>query len=416
VPPEAAPAARPVAAQSFRGRAVVVSALGITQILAWGSSYYLLAVLAQPIQRDTGWPLAWTVGGLSLGLLVAGLISPRVGRAIEAHGGRPVLAGSAVLLASGQLGLALAPGLPAYVLAWVIMGLGMGAGLYDAAFATLGRLYGQSARQTITALTLFGGFASTVCWPLSALLVDSLGWRATCLVYAGIQLFVALPIYLCLVPRSEQALPSAPADEVGPPGTAPARVPGRAMPIFLLLAAVITIGSMISATVSVHLFTILQAQGITLAAAVALGTLIGPAQVGARAIEMLAGRYHHPIWTKLASALAVAMGLGALWTGFPIVAVTLVLYGAGIGLASIARGTLPLGLFGARGYAVLMGRLAMPSLVAQAVTPSLGAVLAEVLGAHGLLGVLAGVAALNLLLVVTLLGYTRRSGATSPQH
>jgi len=354
------------------------------------------------------------VGGLSLGLLVAGLISPRVGRAIEVHGGRPVLAGSAVLLALGQLGLALAPGLPVYVLAWVIMGLGMGAGLYDAAFATLGRLYGQSARQTITALTLFGGFASTVCWPLSAFLVDLLGWRGTCLVYAGIQLVVALPIYLCLMPRAGQ-VPSEPKGEIVPPGTATARAPKPAMPIFLLLAAVITIGSMISATVSVHLFTILQAQGITLATAVALGTLIGPSQVGARAIEMLVGRYHHPIWTKLASALAVALGLGALWAGFPIVAVTLVFYGAGIGLASIARGTLPLSLFGAHGYAVLMGRLAMPSLIAQAVTPSLGALLAEVLGAHGLLGVLAGVAALNLLLVVTLLGYTGHTGATTRQ-
>ena len=123
--------------------------LGVTQILAWGSSYYLLAVLAQPIAGSTGWPLAWVVSGLSLGLLTAGLVSPRVGDSIERHGGRPVLAASAALLALGLAGLALAPSLPIYIASWLVLGAGMGAGLYDAAFATLGRLYGPRAPTAI---------------------------------------------------------------------------------------------------------------------------------------------------------------------------------------------------------------------------------------------------------------------------
>jgi MFS family permease len=161
----------------WRHRNVVIGALGLVQIIAWGSSYYLIAVLAKPIADDTGWPLTWVIGGTSVGLLTAGLISQEVGHAIQKHGGRPVLVASTMLLAAGLLGLGFAPSLPFFFAAWVVLGLGMGAGLYDAAFGTLGRLYGTEARSAITTLTLYGGFASTICWPLSALLVEQLGWR-----------------------------------------------------------------------------------------------------------------------------------------------------------------------------------------------------------------------------------------------
>ena len=167
-------------------RAVVISALGITQIFSWGSSYYLLAVLAKPIAADTGWSLSLIIGGLSLGLLAGGLVSPRVGRTIDAYGGRSVLAASSLLIGCGQLVLASAYHPATYVVAWLIMGMGMGAGLYDAAFATLGRAYGKDARSAITTLTLWGGFASTVCWPISAFLVDAAGWRFACLAYGAL--------------------------------------------------------------------------------------------------------------------------------------------------------------------------------------------------------------------------------------
>jgi len=157
-------------------RGAIITVLGLTQIMAWGSSYYLPAVIAPAVAADTGWPLAWVVGGLSLGLLVAGLISPHVGSSIERRGGRNVLAFSAISIGVGQVGLAIAPNLAAYIIAWLVIGLGMGAGLYDAAFATLGRLYGNSARSAITTLTLFGGLASTACWPISAFLLAEVGW------------------------------------------------------------------------------------------------------------------------------------------------------------------------------------------------------------------------------------------------
>ena len=393
------------------GVAVVVSTLGVTQILAWGSSYYLLAVLAQPIVRDTGWPLAWVVGGVSLGLLTAGLASPRVGDSIQYRGGRPVLAVSALLLALGLIGLALAPALSVYLASWLVIGAGMGAGLYDAAFATLGRLYGQRARRAIASLTLFGGFASTVCWPLSAMMVSHVGWRGACLIYAGIHLAILLPLYLFVLPREPKQAITAPAgkEETAPSGRAQGRLPPGTAMIFILLAAAITIASMISTVVSIHLMTILQARDIALAAAVALGALVGPAQVSARALEMFVSRYHHPIWTMLGGTISVAIGVGALWARLPIISAALLFYGAGIGIESIARGTLPLVLFGEASYATIMGRIAMPSFLAQAAAPSLGALLMQSFGPDITLAVLFATAVLAVLLVAALWACLPRS-------
>ncbi len=388
-------------------RIVVITALGVTQIFAWGSSYYLPAVLAKPIASDTGWSLSWVVGGLSLGLLIAGLVSPWVGRAIARRGGRPVLAVSAGLLATGLSALALAHSLPAFLVAWALVGLGMGAGLYDPAFATLGRLYGHGGRSAITTLTLFGGFASTVCWPLSAFLDAHLGWRGACLVYAGFQIAVAMPAYLFVLPReSPQPAPLPVSPNSRAPAPASRDFRGST---FLLLAATITLSSMISTTMSVHLLTVLQARGLSLTAAVGLGALVGPSQVAARTVEMVIARYHHPIWTKVASTSLVATGLAALWLEAPIIAVALALYGAGIGLESIARGTLPLAIFGPERYPVIIGRIAMPSLIAQAAAPSIGTALIEAGGAGGAMGVFVASAAVNVALATGLFLMLRSS-------
>jgi MFS family permease len=385
-----------------RSSHLIVSALGVTQILAWGSSYYLPAVLAQPISADTGWPLTWVVGGLSLGLLVSGLAAPLVGRLIHRYGGRPVLAASAVLLAAGQLGLAAAPNLVLFLASWLIVGLGMSAGLYDAAFSTLGRIYGQKARQHITTLTLFGGFASTACWPLSAWFVSELGWRGACVAYAAIHLVLTLSIYILALPKQPPALDDLKSADQP-------HVVVRARTMFLVMAATITLSAMISTVISVHLLTILQARDIALAAAVALGALVGPSQVGARFIEMLIARYHHPIWTKVASVLLVATGLGLLWSHAPVVTLALIFYGAGIGLESIARATLPLSIFGARDYAPIMGKLAMPSLIAQAAAPTIGALLIQAFGIDVALAAVMVAALVNVALGLTLLSVTAQT-------
>jgi predicted MFS family arabinose efflux permease len=399
-------AAAPVDPAASRSRLTVVCSVGIGQILAWGSSYYLLAVLAEPITKDTGWSLTWIMGALSIGLLVSGLVSPRVGHLIDRHGGRPVLAASAILLAVGMLLLGTAPTLPVFVAAWVVLGLGMGAGLYDPAFSALGRLYGDHARSAITQLTLFGGFASTVCWPLSALLVDQLGWRGACLTYAAIHVAVVLPLYVFGLPKEAIRAPHASAS-VG--AIAPGSVRQEMRFAYILLAVGFTLASAIMTVISVHLLTLLQSRGIDLAAAVGFGALIGPSQVGARILEMAFGRKAHPIWSLLASTILVAVGLAMLIGAPGVAAAGIVLYGSGSGIRSIARGTVPLALFGKEGYAILMGRIAMPTLVAQAASPSIGAWLLSGFGPTTTLATLFAAAVANVLLVVALLPFSRRS-------
>jgi len=391
-------------------QAVVVTALGITQIFAWGCSYYLPAVLAKPITAGTGWPLAWVVGGLSLGLVAAGLASPAVGRAIQDYGGRAVLAISSILLATGLVGVGLSQNIATYLAGWIVIGFGMGAGLYDPAFATLGRIYRERARSSITMLTLFGGFSSTICWPLSWWLVQTTGWRCTCLIYAGLQLVMSLPIYLLLLPSV--ANPKAEATETTAQASA---IPVRKKTIILfgLLAAAITFSAVIQATMSIHLLNILEKRGVGLATAVVLGAVVGPSQVLARVVEMIVGHRFHPIWTMVTSTVLVACGLGLLSLDLPVIAVALVLHGAGMGIMSIARGTVPLALFGAPGYAILMGRLAAPSLLAQAISPLLAAVILESAGATGVLLALCGVALANVVLAAILALCATRSQSFS---
>ncbi|WP_108462841.1 MFS transporter [Devosia naphthalenivorans] len=378
--------------------AIVVTALGIVQILAWGSSYYLLAVLAPMIVLDTGWSLPWVIGGLTGGLLAGGVTAPLIGGTIQQRGGKPVLICSMLLLSSGLALIGTATWLPVYLVGWIIMGVGMAAGLYDAAFSTLGRLYGKNARRAITTLTLWGGFASTVCWPITAYLGETYGWRTACLVYAGAHLLISLPLILAFIP--------APGPASSPLLTADRPIPARSpRATFYLLAVIFTIASLISSMLGVHLLTLLQLRGHDLAAAVAFGALIGPSQVGSRVMDMVLGSRYHAVWTMMASTILLAGGLVLLFMNLPVTGLAIIIYGAGNGIFSIARGALPLTLFDPSTFAVLMGRLALPSLLVQAFAPSLGAALIEMGGANLLLGAVAGLASINVLLSIQLLAH-----------
>ena len=395
-----------ITAQSPR---VVVAALGLVQILAWGSSFYFPAVFAPAIVAETGWPLPWVVGGVSIGLLVAGLISPQVGRLIGDHGGRPLLAASSILFALGLAGIGWSPNLPVYLAAWCVVGLGMGTGLYDAVFAALGRHYGGAARSAITTLTLFGGFASTVCWPLSAYLLETIGWRGACFVYAALHLVVALPLQLLVMRDGHAVQANAVADASAPSGgpTLPTVTHERAL--MIVLALVLSVAAGIGSIVVVHLLIFLQARDIAFAAAVSLGMLFGPAQVGARLVERLFGSRYHPVWTLLAATILMLAGLILLLAGPWLVAPAIVLYAAGYGISWIARGTLPLAVFGAARYPRIMGRLAFPSLIVQALAPAAGALMIAQTGAPATIATLAVLSAVNVALMLALWRMTAQS-------
>ncbi|TFD89845.1 MFS transporter [Cryobacterium serini] len=380
-------------------RTLVVAGLGLGQILAWGSSYYLLAILAEPVTADTGWPATLVVAGLSIGLVTSALVAPRVGSRIGQGHGRRLLVLSAALLSAGLVLMAVSPALWVYLAAWIVIGLGMGTGLYSSAFAALGLLYGESARTPITALTLFGGLASTICWPLSLYLVSEIGWRGTCGVYAALQLLVTIPLYLWVLPqrRLNEPVRKTIGVAVRPVDVRSRRPSGTCV---VLLTSIVTLSGLITTTMSVHLFTLLGAAGFGMAAALALATLVGPSQVGIRLVELLFAKGYHPLWTMAASVLLVGLGLGILSAGLPLYALIMILYGAGIGLASVAHGTVPLAVFGAEGYASLMGRIALPALLAQAAAPPLGTLLINTIGASATSMTLALAAVANIGLVV----------------
>ncbi len=319
----------------------VVLALGAARTLAWASTYYLLAVLAAPIARDLG--LArWEVFSVCSGaLLLTAVLGPPVGRAIDARGGRPVLLASVFVLAGGLALLAMAQGFWTLCLAWAVLGLGMTMGLYDAAFAALAWLYEGNARGPITGITLIAGFASTLGWPLSAVMLAEWGWRGACWGWAATLRGVALPLVLSL-PRA-----GPPPCKGEPAHPAP---PGRARRAAVLLAFAFGVTGFVSTALSQHLPAILVAAGAAPAAAIAAAALMGPAQVGARVLEFGLLRRVHPMPAARGAQLAHPLGAVALvMLGAPAAAVFAVLHGAGNGLLTIARGTLPLAVFGPAG-------------------------------------------------------------------
>lgn len=364
-----------VTAPAAPGATKVVIALGTAQTLAWASSYYLPAILAGPMARDLGLSPSWVFGAFSAALVLSAALGPAVGRAIDARGGRGVLAASNLVLAAGLALLAAAQGPALMAAAWLVLGAGMAMGLYDAAFATLAGLYGRAARGPITGITLVAGFASTVGWPLSALLEDALGWRGACLAWAGLHLALGLPLNRFLVPPAAPPpgrAAAAGAVEEGPP---PSRL---AMP---LLAFTFAATWFVTGAMAAHLPALLQAAGAAPAAAVAAAALVGPAQVAARVAEFGLLRRFHPLVSARLATLGHPLGAAALAVfGGPAAAVFAALHGMGNGVLTIAKGTLPLAVFGPAGYGARQGLLAAPARLLQATAPFAFGLLLEAAG------------------------------------
>ena len=353
------------------GSLPVVLALGTAQTLAWGSSYYLPAILADPIAHDLGISSNWFFAAFSASLVISGLLGPRVGRQIDRVGGRQLLCMSNLILALGLALLGASTSVWTMSAAWLLLGIGMGLGLYDAAFGALGRIYGTDARSPIIGITLIAGFASTVAWPLSSLGLETIGWRETCYAWAQAHIVIGLPLNLSL-PRTETAHISE-----GP--TKKPHIPiDRTM---VLLSFAFAAAWTVTSAMAAHFPRIVEAFGATPAQAVFAGMMIGPAQVGARLIEAsLLNSFHPIVSTRLA---CITHPIGACVIGIfggGAAAAFALLHGAGNGILTIARGTLPLAIFGPENYAYRLGLIGAPSRICQALAPLAFGLLIEPMG------------------------------------
>lgn len=377
------------------GSLPVILALGTTQTIAWASSYYLPAILAAPIARDLGLVPTFVFGALSGALVIAGLLGPRVGHAIDTFGGRGLLAISNGILATGLLLLSFVNGAIGLIAAWIVIGVGMGMGLYEAAFASLTRIYGTAARRPITGITLIAGFASTVGWPLTTWLDVKFGWRSTCQVWALIHLLLALPLNFVL-PRVN------PLQQIKATAESPAETRRSEAFTMTALAYVFAATGFVSSGISAVLPTMLVQFGATPAAALFAGTLVGPAQVAARMVEAGWLARYHPLVSARLATLMTPVGIVTLVLGGPLLApVFAAFYGAGNGILTIARGTLPLALFGPQGFGRRVGLLSLPARATGALAPLAVGLMVEYIGTGALwISALASVSAFGVLLLL----------------
>jgi predicted MFS family arabinose efflux permease len=387
--------------------------------LFWVLFYYLPAILAEPIAGELGVSVPFFFLAFSAALFVSAAVGPGAGRAIDRRGGRPVLVVAHTLFALALCLLAYASGPVTLVLAWLVMGVAMGSGLYEAAFATLVRLYGPAARNSITGITLIAGFASTIGWPLTAAMEAGLGWRSACLGWAVLHVLIGLPLTAGLpaayrsgaeredppplaasgsgsaasASSTDASSASAKAESAGAHGLARPPRPARTQDsvpldptahppqdirrgIAVRLSIVFAIVWFISTAMATHLPALLQASGMSLSAAVAVGALIGPAQVAGRLLEYGLLRHVHPLLSARLAALTHPLGALLLLLLGPVAApVFAMLHGAGNGIMTIAKGTLPLALFGPAGYGATLGWMMLPARIAQALSPVIFGVL-----------------------------------------
>lgn len=350
-------------------RAIVV--LCITQIIGWGFLFYPPALTMSYIAAEHGWSIAQSISGFSLALVSAGFFAPFASGEIDRSGGRRVMALGSLAGACGLVLIPLAQNFAVYLMAWILIGASMSSTLYDPAFATLTRVYGAAARRPITIVTFAGGLASTVAWPATLVLIETFGWRGAYYAFAAVLALIAAPLHAFLLPRASHAAPAiAPAAAGEAHDTSRfARPHGR---LFALMAAGFAGHAFVLSGMSTHLLPIFQRGGVSAAVAVAIGALFGPAQVLSRLADFVTGSRLHPLTIARMSmgVMAVAfMALLAVGISAPVAAVFAVVFGASNGAMTIARGALPLSMFGPLGYGRVLGRIARPAQVLQAMSP-----------------------------------------------
>ncbi len=350
----------------------IVTVVGAAQIISHAGAYYLAAVMAVPASIELSISSATVYAGLSLALAVSGLAGPTAGKLVDRFGGRPVLIASNVLLAAGLSLLALAQGLGLLLLAYAVLGLGMATGMFEVAFAAIVRIFGKKSHNALIGVTLVAGFASVAGWTISVFVEARYGWRGACWFWAAMNVLVALPLNMLIPRASDSAEPAAPSESHNHSAQPTTVVPDpkREKYITVLLAFVFASSGFISMGMMSHLPRLLEGVGVPLLVAFSIGALVGPAQITGRILDFTFLRRLHPLIGTRIAALAHPLGIAALVVlGAPFAALFVILHGLGNGILIIARGTLPLALFGPQGFGRRQGWLTMPAKFAQAIAP-----------------------------------------------
>jgi MFS family permease len=353
-----------------------VVALSVTQIVAWGSQYYAIAVLAPAIAEAEGWSREAIFGAYSLGLLAQGLASFPSGALVDRFGGRMVMSAGSLLSAAALLGVALAPDLWSFGAAWIVTGVAMAATQYEPAFATITASFGNDARRAITYLTFAGGLASTVAWPVTAAALPALGWRGAYAGWAAVALAVCLPLHLWLLPRARGGVAAKTRRPMGPVLRSPA---------FWMVALALTAGSLLFSVVGVHAIPMLEEAGLSGTAAVAVASFTGPMQVAGRVAEFAGLARLRPTRVAILASAAQPLSIVALMgvSAWPYAAgIYVALYGMSAGILTIVRGTVPAELFGREGYGAVAGAMVAPGIMARAAGPYAAAWMWQNLGGY----------------------------------
>ena len=372
---------------------ISVNALGLTQITAWGTSYYCLGVLAKPIATETGWATSTIFLGFSIALLVMSVISTSVGRLIDRIGARAVMSIGTLIVSAGLLGLSQVGDVAAYFVAWAAIGLGMRCCLYDAAFAALVQAVPSRGRLAISYLTLYGAYASTVFWVIGHYLNEAYGWRGTLMIFAAVNLVICLPLNWIGLTWRETATQAAAASEPQRTDEGPVLHGHRRTVGIALFALIMSLNGFVFGVVSLQLVPLLEAAGLAGATAVWVASLKGHGQFGGRLVEIFFGRNLRAMTVAriaigvLPPALLILMlARGEVWL---LIAFTLLL-GASQGVITIVRGAVPLALFGVEGYGAVLGLIATPILLVNAFSPTLFALIVDQIGwQHALYALLA---------------------------
>lgn len=380
-----------------------ITCLGLTQLVGWGVSFYLLGTLGQAMAADLGWSITVLFGGFSCAIVVMALISPWAGRAIDCWGGHRVMPVGAVLIALGCVGIASSHTVVAYYLAWLVMGVGMRLCLYDAAFASLARAGGPNARRAMSQITLLGGLASTALWPLGHALAEWLGWRGAVLAYAVFAL-ATLPLYLSL-PRARFALTPT---STGTVHTGLAHTAEQRRVASILFAVIAMLTNFLATGNAAHLIAMLSGLGLLTSTAVSVAALWGVGQFIARLADVVAGGRMHPLTLTMSASAVLPLAFFVAWIAgaHPAAAAAYtLLYGGCNGLLTIARGTLPLALFDFRSYGSVVGALLIPSYLLTATAPLAYAYVIEHFGARAAMGMSATLAAIIFIAAALLRSY-----------